>query len=256
MDFSKFLKLNDKKTQLMCISTKNCIIKTPSTIKLMGEDIKTSSSAKYLGVWLDEKLFMSKQVNHVCAQGYITLRNLWKISSKVNDISIRTQLIHSCLLSKLNFCSILYHSLPKKELKKLDRLLKAGVRFVFRICGADRRQHITPFLQKLHFLPIKYRSEFKINLTVYKCFKNQAPNYLKSLLIPRINESTVVTRLDNDVTWLNSHPIETLNYKCRGFRQAAPVVWNKLDKKIRESPTVETFKSRLKTFYFEKWLKE
>ena len=105
-------------------------------------------------------------------------------------------------------------------------------------------------------MPIKYRSEFKINLTVYKCFKNQAPNYLKSLLIPRINESTVVTRLDNDVTWLNSHPIETLNYKCRGFRQAAPVVWNKLDKKIRESPTVETFKSRLKTFYFEKWLKE
>ena len=115
---------------------------------------------------------------------------------------------------------------------------------------------MTPYLQELHFLPIAYRSEFKINLLVYKCFHNQAPGYLKSLIIPRINESIRETRKDNDKTWLNKYPVEKFNYKCRSFRQIAPDVWNKLNINVRESPSMDTFKTRLKTFYFQQWLEE
>ena len=197
---------------------------------------------------------MSKQINNVCSQGYRTLRNLWKISSKINNLNLKTQLIHSCILSKLNYCSILYHCLPKKQQYKLDKLLKSSVRFIFRIVGRERRNPITPFLQKLHFLPIVYRSEFKLNLLVYKCFNDQAPNYLKELLLPRINDSTVATRKDKDTTWLNQHPIEKLVYKNRGFRYSAPKAWNSLNQSLRESETTEGFKVKLKSFYYDLWL--
>ena len=84
----------------------------------MGENITASSSAKYLGVWLDENLTMSKQISSVCSHGYMILKNLWKISNKLNSLELKKQLIHSCILSKLNFCSSLYYNLPKKQLRK------------------------------------------------------------------------------------------------------------------------------------------
>ena len=113
---------------------------------------------------------------------------------------------------------------------------------------------MTPFLQKLHFLPMVYRTQFKINLITYKCFIGQAPKYLSTLLLPRINYNTVSTRKDLDKTWLNCHSIEKLNYRSKGYRFSAPVAWNLLDINIRESPTVETFRKRLKTFYYNQWL--
>ena len=80
--------------------------------------------------------------------------------------------------------------------------------------------------------------------------------YLSTLLINRINNYDRKTRKDNDKTWLNTHPIEKLNYKCRSFRQVAPNIWNKLPIIIRESTSIEIFKIKLKTFYFEQWLKQ
>ena len=249
-----FLKLNNKKTQLLCISSKNCNVTKPQYINLMGENITIEDSAKYLGFWIDKHLAFSKQINLVCSQGYWMLRNLWKISSKVTDIALRTQLVHSCILSKLNFCNALYIYLPKKQLTKLDRLLKAGARYVFNICGKKRWQPMTPYLQTLHFLPIHYRLNFKICLMVYKCLNNQAPEYLKCLIKPHEATHNIKTRIDYDTTWLNNYPLEKINYKCRSFRHAAPDIWNKLSHIIRESESVEVFKARLKTYYFELWL--
>ena len=251
---NNFLKLNNNKTQLICLSPRSSIVHKPGFINLMGEEIKTSSTAKYLGIWLDENLIMSRQVSHVCSQGFWAIKNLWKISAKLNNFELRKQLVHSCVLSKINFCSALYHTLSKKEQKRLDRLIKAAARFIYNIYGYRRWQPMTPFLQKLHFLPIAYRTEFKINLLTYKCLNSQGPNYLSSLLLPRVNHSTVATRKDLDYTWLNSHPFEKINYRSKGFRFIAPVAWNRLDKNIRESPNIDVFKTRLKTFYYNHWL--
>ena len=38
--------------------------------------------------------------------------------------------------------------------------------------------HITPLLVDLHWLPVKFRIEFKIPLIVFKIFKGLAPSYL------------------------------------------------------------------------------
>ena len=62
------------------------------------------------------------------------------------------------------------------------------------------------------------------------------------------------TRQGYDRTGLRIPPVEKLRYKCRSFRYAASVVWNRLPRAIRESVCIDTFKARLKTFYFNKWL--
>ena len=60
-----FLKLNKSKTQLICLSPKTYKFSKPDYIHLMGEDIMVNNKAKYLGVWLDENLTMTRQVNNV-----------------------------------------------------------------------------------------------------------------------------------------------------------------------------------------------
>ena len=89
---------------------------------------------------------------------------------------------------------------------------------------------------------------------VYKCINNQAPKYLKCMLLCQNTDSDKRTRQDYDRTGVRIPPVEKFRYKCRNFRYAAPVVLNRLPRRIRESFCIDTFKTTLKTIYFNKWL--
>ena len=56
--------------------------------------------------------------------------------------------------------------LPLEHLKKLQRIQNIAARI---ITFTPRRDHITPILRQLHWLPIKRRIEFKILLHVFRC---------------------------------------------------------------------------------------
>ena len=45
--------------------------------------------------------------------------------------------------------------------------------------------HITPVLWELHWLPVKFRVEFKIALLVFKTLNGLAPQYLSQLLFAK-----------------------------------------------------------------------
>jgi len=105
----------------------------------MGQTLKVENCTKYLGFWLDKSLSINRQIGSVCSQGYMMLKQLWRISSKISR-GIRTKLIDSCILSRLNFCNALYFNLPSKELYKLQKVLDVGARFIFNIYGIKRQQ--------------------------------------------------------------------------------------------------------------------
>jgi len=46
------------------------------------------------------------------------------------------------------------------------------------ITGASRRDHITPIVRQLHWLPVRRRVDFKIAVLVFQCKTGQAPGYL------------------------------------------------------------------------------
>jgi len=45
-------------------------------------------------------------------------------------------------------------------------------------CDISRRDHITPILRQLHWLPVRRRVDFKIAVLVFQCLTGQAPGYL------------------------------------------------------------------------------
>ena len=82
------------------------------------------------------------------------------------------------------------------------------------------RQSITPYLQKLHFLPRRFRVDFKVCLIVNKCINNQAPECLKSMSLRQDIDSDKRTTQDYDRTGLRTVSAENLRCKCRSFRYA------------------------------------
>ena len=120
------------------------------------------------------------------------------------------------------------------------------------ICNESKYCHITPLLVDLHWLPVKFRIEFKILLIVFKIFKGLAPSYLSFLITPK-PVSKYNLRSSSDSTLLsypNVKPKATLGE--RAFLFAAPKLWNAVPRFIRESISIDTFKRKLKTHLFKK----
>ena len=97
----------------------------------------------------------------------------------------------------------------------------------------------------LHWLPIKFRVQFKLLLIV--C--NQAPHYINDLLSLK-TESNYSLRSSGQFH-LSVPRVNCSIFRGRAFTHAAPVLWNSLPLTIRSSSSTSIFKKRLKTFLFK-----
>ena len=108
----------------------------------------------------------------------------------------------------------------------------------------------TSLLMELHWLPVRQRIAFKLLLITYKSLNQMAPIYLSDLIF--IAQAGCYNLRSSNRGLLLAHPRirskKTLT--DRSFMLAAPNLWNKLPAEIRSSPTLNIFKSRLKTHLF------
>ena len=106
---------------------------------------------------------------------------------------------------------------------------------------------ITPILARLHWLPVKSRITYKVLLLTYKSHHGLAPQYLSDLL----HQPATRRRLRSTGKGLLATPRTDLRtFGDRAFSVAAPTLWNSLPKDIRDSPTLDIFKTALKTHLF------
>ena len=248
---TNFLKLNENKTKFLSISSKRS--KFSSVNSQIIQKFPFDSKVRNLGVIIDHKLKFDAQINKVCKSGYNLLRNLRRISGKLTNTSLKIQIIQACILSHVDYCNSLYLNLPDVQIKKLQRLVNTAIRFIYNIKFTDDYS-ITELMQKCHFLPIRARIEFKINLLVFKCWNGLAPNYLQKLIHPKTSLNSL--RIHSDRFLLELPKLYINNQKNRGFSQSAPDIWNNLPLCVRESENIAIFKSRLKTYLFSKYFSE
>ena len=67
-------------------------------------------------------------------------------------MSRERQLLYSFVISRLDYCNSILYGLPKLEHDKLQRIQNIAARM---ITGTKRKEHITPTLKDLHWLPVK-----------------------------------------------------------------------------------------------------
>ncbi len=79
------------------------------------------------------------------------------------------------MTSGLDYYNALLGGCPASSINKLQIVQNAAARVFTR---SRKYDHITPILQSLHWLPIKFRTSFKIVLLAYKALNDLAFAYL------------------------------------------------------------------------------
>ena len=95
---------------------------------------------------------------------------------------------------------------------------------------------------------MKERILFKVLLLVYNCVNGIAPEYLCNLLVPLQHKRTLRS---NSLELLKIPKTRLKSYGDRSFMYAGPLKWNELPFEIKMSPSVESFKTGLKTHLFQ-----
>ena len=247
---TNFLKINESKTNLVVISPARRRYNVDNLcISFGGNVILPSSSATNLGVKIDSSLTFHDQINVITSKGYMYLHNFYRLADKLT-FELKVQLVTTYILPLIDYCNIVFVSSTKMYLNKLQKLLNSAVRFIFNLKGKKRFVSITPFLKKLHILPVHLRINYKLCLLVYKCIHGLAPQYLCELLAQKVCYSSL--RSSSDLFALQTDVPRTV-YGENAFSYIAPHRWNQLPFDIRSSTSVETFKSALKTYYFRQY---
>ena len=204
-------------------------------------------SAKNLGVVLDSSLSFRSHIDSIVKPCNFHIRNLYMIKDFVNRKNIVT-LVHSLIISKVDYCNSLLIGLPNVTLKKVQSVLSRAARLILNL---PLRVPTTSSLIELHWLPLKARIEFKICLIAFKALKFNQPSYIRELLSFSSHESTSGLRSADDPI---REPIATgeRGFSNRSFSYIALCLYNKLPITIKQIDSLITFKSHLKAFLFSR----
>ena len=107
-------------------------------------------------------------------------RDLYRIRPLL-DLNTSVLLANALVSSRLDYCNSLFLSLTNIELRRLHLVQNSLCRVVTR---SSKFSHITPQLKKLHWLPVRYRVQFKIGLITYEILNQGQPVYLRELIHP------------------------------------------------------------------------
>jgi len=179
---SKRLQLNGDNTELLWFGSTTHLRQVSPTrsITVNNNVIQPAAAVRDLGEWIESELSIRDHVSRVAQTCFFHLRRLQSVRRQLGcDVSAR--LVSDLVLSHLDYCNAVLAGLPASTLAPLQRVLHAAARLVLDL---KPRDHVTPALGELHWLPVAQRFEYKLCLLVYKALIGHTPDYITDLLTP------------------------------------------------------------------------
>jgi hypothetical protein len=109
--------------------------------------------------------------------------------------------------------------------------------------------HVTPALQQLHWLPIKYRIIYKLSVLMRLVHTGRSPAYLFTLVTAASNLASCRC-LRSACSQRYEIPRTALKFGERAFLFAGPTAWNSLPSYLHEQSDSKLFKAQLESFLF------
>ena len=242
---ANYLKLNGSKTECIIISnqSKTSLTDFPSWPASFMPSPTLATQVRDLGIIVDSKLSLKAQVNQVVSACYYQLKLLRSTFHFIDEVD-KVHVINAFIGSRLDYCNALYMGCPKTLLHKLQLIQNAAARL---LTGVGRRDHITPSLKALHWLPVAERVLFKVGCIVHKAIHKIGPGYLQETFT-----CYVPNRSLRSADQANLIVPKFRRTRCGGRTLDAQgsTFWNSLPLYIRREKDLLKFRTFLKTFLF------
>ena len=139
------------------------------------------------------------------------------------------------ILIPLDYCNALYYGCSAHAMQQLQHIQNRACAIV---SGLKKRESKRDHMQKLHWLRISERIEFKILLTIFKCA------YLSELITYNNLSGSRAPSLHVTIPQSSAGEPAFVCYSGR--------VWNGIPAEIRSETDILKFKSMLKTYLFQR----
>ena len=242
---SNRLMLNPAKSEFIwCASPRRVHLIDRSDFVLNDGTVAVSTVVRNLGNFFYEPMSMIDHVNQLIRSCFYQLRRIKSIRWLLPTSTV-IQLVNSFVSSRVEYCNSLLAGLPKCQLDRIQCVLNVAVRLIY---GRGRYEHVISLLRdRLHWLRVPQRVEFKRCLLVYKALHGLAPAYITEYCVFNTNERRSSLRSSAQNRLLIPRPSKTVRLGERSFSVNGSSLWNSLLDSVKSSTSVDVFKSRLKT---------
>jgi len=124
---------------------------------------------------------------------------------------------------RLDYCNSLLCGISDMLLRRLQSVQNEAACLITR---TPRRDHITPILYRLHWLPVQQRVAFKLAVLVYKALNNRAPECLSQDC--RLEGDTGRRELRSSHNYTCASVTTSTRFGDCAFAAAGPRLWNSL----------------------------
>ena len=246
------LKLNPDKTEFILFGSKLQREKLASCfpVNILGNDLSPANTVRNLGVLFDSGFTFSDHVAAICRSCFVGLRDFRRIRRHLPK-AVAITVANALVSSRLDYCNSLFRSLSSRDLRRLQCIQNSAARIV---TNTSKFAHISPILNSLHWLPVKYRCIFKTCMLIYKYLDTGLPSYFTSY-IARYSSSMVTRRSDPSNLFLEVPAFSSSFHKSKShfqhsFSYDGPKLWNDLPHDIRTASSLFSFRRKLKAQLF------
>jgi len=148
-------------------------------------------------------------------------------------------------ISRVDYCNSLLAGLPQFQLDQLQSVLNTAARL---LVGEKKHDHIKHVLRdRLHWLRVPQRIQFKLCLLTFKALHGLAPPYIADLCQPVTSVGSRQRRLQSATRGDLVASSSATYFGSRAFHVVGPKAWNHLPAHLQALETVGPFKTALKT---------
>ena len=229
-----YLQANPSKFQLIVFDKSDEL----RNITLNDVVLPSQVCVKLLGVNIDNKLNFKNHVSQICKKAGRQLNVLARLSSWL-DTETKLLLMNTFILSHFNFCSLVWYFCSREDLKKIEKIQKRSLRFVYN----DFTSSYSELLCRSN-RPLLYTERQKQLLTqTYKSINNIGPMYLHDMF----------TKKECNHSLRNECPLElpkfkSVKYGKNSIKYEGAKLWNSLSNNVKHSESLTVFKSNIKSW--------
>ena len=202
--------------------------------------LQSEELVKLLGVWIDNKLTFEEHIKTMLKKGNQKLHALMRIKKYMSSEKLRI-LMKTFIESQFNYCPLLWMFHSRKLNKRINKLHERALRAVYK----DDDLTFEQLLRKDNSFTIHERNLQKLAILMYQVKHNMCPRPVQDIFIQTNNAPVLRTRDENDVEHWVLPRVRTVNHGIETLRCRGPFVWNLIPDEIKESKSLESFKTEI-----------